>query len=252
MIQVHPLDADFATKARIDQPTYARLYAESVRDPDGVLATHRQAPRLDHALQQGQGRLVRRGRSPHPLVRTTASSMSRRTASTGTSHGAATRPRSSGKATIPAHSRRISYRELHAEVCRCANLLKNLGVAQGRSRLHLPADDSGSRDRDARVHAHRRGAFGGVRRLLAGFARRPHRRFDMQARHHRRRRPARRQDGSAEDERRRSADTARHEQRRDRHRGQAHGRRDRDAAAARSLVARADGRASGPNARRRR
>jgi acetyl-CoA synthetase len=39
----------------------------------------------------------------------------------------------------PAQSRRISYRELHAEVCRLANALRNLGVGKGdRITLYLP------------------------------------------------------------------------------------------------------------------
>ena len=39
----------------------------------------------------------------------------------------------------PSESRRISYRELHADVSRCANLLKNLGVAKGdRVCIYLP------------------------------------------------------------------------------------------------------------------
>ena len=46
---------------------------------------------------------------------------------------------------------------------------------EGRPRHHLPADDPGSGDRHARLRAHRRHPFGGVRRLLAGLARRPHR-----------------------------------------------------------------------------
>ena len=52
---------------------------------------------------------------------------------------AATRPRSSGKATIPSESRRISYRELHAEVCKAANLLSHLGIGKGdRVAIYLP------------------------------------------------------------------------------------------------------------------
>ena len=39
----------------------------------------------------------------------------------------------------PATSRRISYRELHAEVCRCANFLTHLGVTKGdRVAIYLP------------------------------------------------------------------------------------------------------------------
>ena len=46
---------------------------------------------------------------------------------------------------------------------------------EGRPRHDLHADDPGSGLRDARLRAHRRDPFGRVRRLLAGFARRPHR-----------------------------------------------------------------------------
>ena len=44
-----------------------------------------------------------------------------------------------------------------------------------RPRHHLSADDSGGGVRHARLRAHRRDPFGGVRRLLAGFACRPYR-----------------------------------------------------------------------------
>jgi acetyl-CoA synthetase len=39
----------------------------------------------------------------------------------------------------PGESRRLTYRELHAEVCRCANVLKQLGVARGdRVAIYMP------------------------------------------------------------------------------------------------------------------
>ena len=69
---------------------------------------------------------------------------------------------------------------------------------EGRPRHHLHADDSGGRLRDARLRAHRRDPFGGVRRLLAGFARRPHRGLQVERRHHGGRRPARRPQGAAQ------------------------------------------------------
>ena len=48
--------------------------------------------------------------------------------------------RSSGSPTIPPSSRgAITYRELHAEVCRFANVLKAMGVAKGdRVTIYLP------------------------------------------------------------------------------------------------------------------
>jgi propionyl-CoA synthetase len=46
---------------------------------------------------------------------------------------------------------------------------------QGRPRHSLYADGAGSRDRDAGLRAHRRGAFRGVRRLRGEGTRHPHR-----------------------------------------------------------------------------
>ena len=67
--------------------------------------------------------------------------------------------------------------ELHDEVCRFANVLKAHGRQEGRPRHHLHADDPRGGVRDARLRAHRRGAFGDLRRLLAGLDRGPHQRL---------------------------------------------------------------------------
>ena len=82
---------------------------------------------------------------------------------------------------------------------------------EGRPRHHLHADDPGSGLCDAGLHAHRRHPFDRLRRLLAGCAGRPHRRLRIDLRHHRRRGPARRQADPAEGEHRQG----------DRHRRQA-------------------------------
>ena len=107
---------------------------------------------------------------------------------------------------------------------------------EGRPRHHLHADDPGGGLRDARLRAHRRDPFGGVRRLLAGLARRPHRGLQVEGRHHRRRRRARRPQDSAQGQHRR-----RHRQgrrRRPRHRGAPHRRRGRHGSGARRLLPR--------------
>ncbi len=65
----------------------------------------------------------------------------------------------------PGDTRTITYAELHAEVQRFANALKALGVAKGDRIAHLHADDPRAARRDAGVHAHRRRALGGVRRV---------------------------------------------------------------------------------------
>ena len=56
--------------------------------------------------------------------------------------------------------------------------------AQGRPRLHLPADGAGAGDRHAGLRPHRRGALHRVRRLLRRVAARPHQRFHLQAADH--------------------------------------------------------------------
>ena len=52
--------------------------------------------------------------------------------------------------------RALTYRELHREVCRFANVLKSLGVQKGGLRRHLYAHCPGAGHRDARVRPHRR------------------------------------------------------------------------------------------------
>ncbi len=118
---------------------------------------------------------------------------------------------------------------------------------EGRPRHHLPADDPGGDLRDARLRAHRRGPLGGVRRLLAGFARRPHRGLRLQGRDHRRRGRARRPQGPAQGQHRR-----RHRQggrRRPRHRGAPHRRRRRHGSGARRLLPQGRGGGDHANAR---
>ena len=98
----------------------------------------------------------------------------------------------------PGDTRRLSYRELHAEVCRFANALKAQGVEARRSRRHLHAAGAGSRSSPCTLRAHRRDSLGGVRRLLGAVAQGPHRGCRGEAGHHRRRRLARRQRRRAE------------------------------------------------------
>ncbi len=138
MIQVHPLDAAFAAKARIDQPTYARLYAESLRDPEAFW--RRIGKRLDWITPYSKVKDVSFDAADlhirwfhDGVLNVSANCLDRHLAR----HGDKTAIIWEGD--DPDASRRISYRELHAEVCRCANLLKNLGVAKGdRVCIYLP------------------------------------------------------------------------------------------------------------------
>ena len=110
------------------------------------------------------------------VVRRRQAQRLRRTASTATSTPAtATRSRSTGRASpaTPAPSRTS---ELLDETCRVANLLRELGVAEGRPRRDLHGHGARDRRRDARVRAHRRAALRRVRRLHRAVAARPHQR----------------------------------------------------------------------------
>ncbi len=65
----------------------------------------------------------------------------------------------------PGEERVLTYRQLHREVCRFANVLKRNGIQKGRPRHHLPADGAGGRHRHAGLRANWGGAFRGVRRV---------------------------------------------------------------------------------------
>jgi hypothetical protein len=84
-----------------------------------------------------------------------------------------TRRPSSGKATIRRSPKKITYRELHAEVCRMANALKELGVKKGdRVTIYLPMIPEAAYAMLACTRS-RRGPFDRVRRLLARQPRQP-------------------------------------------------------------------------------
>ncbi len=67
----------------------------------------------------------------------------------------------------PKDSRKITYAEAHAEVCRMANVLKARGRQEGRPGDDLPADDPRGRLRHAGLRADRGDPLGDLRRLLA-------------------------------------------------------------------------------------
>ena len=75
----------------------------------------------------------------------------------------------------PKDDKKITYKRAARRGLPLRQRAESARRQEGRPRHHLHADDSGSRDCDARLRAHRRRPFRGVRRLLARLARRPHR-----------------------------------------------------------------------------
>ncbi|HET8555346.1 MAG TPA: acetate--CoA ligase [Rhodanobacteraceae bacterium] len=138
MSNVHSVPADFAAKAEIKATDYERLYAESVKDSSAFW--EKVGKRLDWIKPPTKIKDV--SFDPDDLhirwyadgeLNVAANCLDRQLEKRG------------DKTAIifegddPSESRRISYRELHAEVCQFANALKHLGVAKGdRVAIYMP------------------------------------------------------------------------------------------------------------------
>src|SRR5436190_19719418 len=139
MSEIHPVPPGFAAQARITADAYARDYERSLADPDGFWG------------EQGQ-RLA--WRTPYTQVKDTSfavddfrirwfadgtlnvaeNCLDRHLATRGEKTAILWEPDEPGE---PAQA--ITYRELHARVCRLANALTALGVARGdRVTVYLP------------------------------------------------------------------------------------------------------------------
>ena len=216
--KIYDVPAEWRQRAYIDDAKYQEMYARSIADPNGFWAEH--AKRIH--WYRAPTRIKNTSFDPH--------NVSIKWFEDGTLNAAYNcidrhLPKRADQIAIiwegddPKDSKQITYQELHDEVCRMANILRNRNVEKGdRVTIYMPMIPGG-RLRDAGLRAHRRDPFGGVRRLLAGVARRPHRGLPVQGRHHRRRRPARRPQGAAQGQHRRGDRQGR--RRRPCHRGRA-------------------------------
>ena len=130
MSKLYPVNPSFAAAARLRHDDYTRLYAESVNDPEGFWG--RIGQRLDWIKPPTKIKDV--SFDPKDLhirwyedgeLNVSANCLDRQLATRG------------DKVAIifegddPKESRKITYRELHAEVCKFANTLKHLGVVKG-------------------------------------------------------------------------------------------------------------------------
>jgi acetyl-CoA synthetase len=138
MSEIHPVDPAFAEKARVRKDDYQRMYAESVQDPEGFWK--RMSERLDWTKKPTKIKDV--SYDPANLhikwyedgeLNVAANCLDRHLEKRG------------DKTAIifegddPNETRKLTYRELHGEVCQFANTLKNLGVAKGdRVVIYLP------------------------------------------------------------------------------------------------------------------
>jgi acetyl-CoA synthetase len=135
---VFPVPAAFAARARLDAAGYQRMYEASVADPVAFWAEH--GKRLDWMKPYSKVKETSFNEADFGIkwfsdgeLNVSANCLDRHLAT-----------RADKVAIIwegddPSESRTITYRELHAEVCRFANVLKGLGVEDGdRVTIYLP------------------------------------------------------------------------------------------------------------------
>ncbi|KRA17190.1 acetate--CoA ligase [Lysobacter sp. Root604] len=136
---VYPVVADFAAQARITREDYERLYAESVQQPEAFWA--RVAQRLDwytpptkikdvnYALDDFRIRWYEDGE-----LNASVNCLDRHLTTRGDKTALLFEH---DDPNLPAEH--VTYRELHARVCRLANALRALGVRKGdRITIYLP------------------------------------------------------------------------------------------------------------------
>ncbi|MBJ7575651.1 acetate--CoA ligase [Luteimonas sp. MC1828] len=136
---VYPVPDAFAAGANVTRADYARDYAESIRDPDAFWA--RIATRLDWMKAPSEIRDVSFDRDDLHIrwfgdgeLNASVNCLDRHLATRGDKTALIFEPDSPD-----GDVQRVSYRELHARVCRLANALRNLGIAKGdRVTIYLP------------------------------------------------------------------------------------------------------------------
>jgi acetyl-CoA synthetase len=138
MSKLYPVAADVAANTRIRAADYAALYAESVTDADAFwgrigrrldwITPYTKVKNVSYDLRDFRIRWFEDGE-----LNLSANCLDRHLATRGDKTAIL------WEGDDPAESRAISYRELHEQVCRAANLLKNLGVEKGdRITIYLP------------------------------------------------------------------------------------------------------------------
>lgn len=135
---LYPVPTEWAARAHVDAAAYTALHAESLADPDGFWRREAQIvdwivpfTKVDESNFGEDGFGVRWFRDGKLNV--SANCLDRHLAERGDT------PAILWEGDDPADTRTITYRELHAEVCRFANILKAQGVGKGdRVTLYMP------------------------------------------------------------------------------------------------------------------
>ena len=137
--EIHPVPSAFAATARTSAADYQPLYSESIRDPDAFwgdiaqridwMRAPTQVKDVSFALEDFRIRWYADG-----TLNVSVNCVDRHLATRGDKTALIC------EADDPAHpGEHLTYRQLHARVCRLANALRNLGVVKGdRITIYLP------------------------------------------------------------------------------------------------------------------
>jgi acetyl-CoA synthetase len=133
----YDIPSAFAQHAHITQSQYQAMYRRSIEEPEAFWAEQAQAflqweapfgQVMEADFQQGHIRWFQNGK-----LNVSANCLDRHLATRGEQTAII------WEGDDPAHDRKISYRELHEQVCRFANVLKSLGAGKGdRICIYMP------------------------------------------------------------------------------------------------------------------
>src|SRR5262249_6704230 len=135
---VHDIPSDWTKRAYVDDAKYKAMYEASIRDPNAFWGEH--GKRVDWI--KPYTKVKNSSYDPHNVsikwyedgvLNVSANCVDRHLAKRGDQVAII------WEGDDPTKSKNITYRELHAEVCRMANALKELGVKKGdRVTIYLP------------------------------------------------------------------------------------------------------------------
>ena len=138
MSEIFPVPADWAARAHFDDAKYKRLYGRSIEDPEGFWAEHGKI--IDWIRPYSAVKDVSYARDDVHIrwfhdgaLNASANCLDRHLAARGDQTAIV------WEGDEPTESRTLTYRELHEEVCKFANVLKANGAGKGdRVTIYLP------------------------------------------------------------------------------------------------------------------
>ena len=138
MSNIHPVPSEWAATAKIDSKRYDAMYAQAAQDPDAFW--RKEAQRLDWMTPFTKVKNASFNEANFGIkwfedgvLNVSANCVDRHARSRGDTVAIL------WEGDSPGEERRITYAELHAEVCRLANALKANGVRKGdRVTIYLP------------------------------------------------------------------------------------------------------------------